>query len=250
VETATRTAEVEGAPVRWLVAGSGAPLLLVHGLAGSWRWWRPVLGSLAREHELHLLDLPRSGVLARRDGDTAQWLCAWLDAAGLERASVLAHSLGGLSAARMASRRPEAVERLVLTAPVGAPLGRRLHGYAAPLAVSLVRSHPRLLPTLARDALRTGPSSLLRGALEAARSEVGVELAAVRAPTLLVWGERDALVPPSTSEGWCAALPDARLAVVPGAAHVPMWEAPDAFAGLVLDFLREPLDEKGNEAGR
>ena len=138
----------------------------------------------------------------------------------------------------------------MLTAPVGAPTGRRLHGYAAPLAVSLVRSHPRLLPTLARDALRTGPSSLLRGALEAARAEVGGELASVRAPTLLVWGERDPLVPPSTSEGWCAALPDARLAIVPGAAHVPMWEAPDAFAALVLDFLHEPSHDGGDEPGR
>ena len=210
-----------------------------------------MLGPLAETHELHLLDLPRAAALARRpDADTAEWLCSWLDAAGLDRASVLAHSLGGLSAARMASRRPDAVDRLVLTAPVGAPTGRRLHGYAAPLAVSLVRSHPRLLPTLARDALRTGPFSLLRGALEAARAEVGGELASVRAPTLLVWGERDPLVPPSTSEGWFAALPDARLAIVPGAAHVPMWEAPDAFATLVLDFLHEPLHDRGDESGR
>jgi pimeloyl-ACP methyl ester carboxylesterase len=135
-----------------------------------------VLPVLGRRYELHLVDLPRAAALARRHGtDAAGWLADWLDAARLERASLLGHSLGGLAAARLAARSPERVDRLVLAAPVGVPAGRRLAGYAVPLAVSLAHARPFFLPTLARDALRTGPASLVRGVLEATRADVAPE---------------------------------------------------------------------------
>lgn len=250
METSLRTATTDGEQVRWRVTGSGPPLVLVHGLAGSWRWWRPVLPALAARHEVQLVDLPRAARLTRGSGDAVAWLAAWLGAAGIGPAAVLGHSLGGLAAARLAAHRPELVARLVLAAPVGVPSGRRLAGHALPLAVSLARTAPALAPTLARDALRTGPASLLRGALQATRSDLRSELSAIRAPTLLVWGERDALLPPALGDVWQEALADVRLVRLPGASHVPMWEAPDAFTAVVADFLEEPLDEARDPIGR
>ena len=250
METVSRTATVDGERVRWRVAGSGPPLVLVHGLSGSWRWWQPVLPRLAARYEVHLVDLPRAARIARaHGGDTVRWLAAWLDAAGAERVSVVGHSLGGLASARLAARHPGRVDRLVLAAPVGMPTGRRVTGHALPLAMAVMRTRPRLVPELARDALRTGPASLIRGALEATRADLRADLVRLRAPTLLVWGERDPLVPPAT-DAWRAGLPAARVVVLEGAGHIPMWEAPDAFAEAVLDFLEEPLDERGDPLGR
>jgi pimeloyl-ACP methyl ester carboxylesterase len=249
MEMESRSATVDGAEVRWRVAGAGPPLVIVHGLAGSWRWWRPVLPALAAHREVHLVDLPH----APPAGPTRQRhdrLAAWFDAAGLERASVVGHSLGGHAAAQLAGRDPDRVDRLVLAAPVGVPTGRRLAGHALPLALSLARGRPAFVPLLARDALRTGPASLLRGALEAARADLRHELAAVRVPTLLVWGERDALVPAALGDVWREALVDVRLARLPRAGHIPMFEAPDAFVEVVLGFLEEPLDEDRDPARR
>ena len=242
---------VAGEPVRWRVAGSGPPLVLVHGLAGSWRWWRPVLGPLAAAHELHLVDLPRARGIARsHGGDTVAWLSDWLEAAGVSPTSVLGHSLGGLTAVQLAARDPMRVDRVVLVAPVGVPTGRGLVGHTVPLAAALVRTRPALLPRLAGDALRTGPSSLLRGALDATRADLRADLGRVRAPTLLVWGERDALIPPAAADAWRAGLPDARLVRLPRAGHIPMWEEPAAFADAVLGFLQEPLDQRADAPGR
>ena len=69
------------------------------------------------------------------------------------------------------------------------------------------------------------------------------ELASVEAPTLLVWGARDRLVPPSVAGRWLDALPRARLVVIPDAAHVPMVEAPEALRAAIVAFREEPLDE-------
>jgi pimeloyl-ACP methyl ester carboxylesterase len=66
------------------------------------------------------------------------------------------------------------------------------------------------------------------------------ELGAVRAPTLLVWGERDRLVPVRNAEAWAEALPDARVELVPRAGHVPMVERPDELSRLLRNFLAAP----------
>ena len=69
------------------------------------------------------------------------------------------------------------------------------------------------------------------------------------APTLLVWGERDRIVPPVWGPVWRDALVDARLVVLPGAGHVPMVEAPDDLADAILTFREERLDELGEPLG-
>jgi pimeloyl-ACP methyl ester carboxylesterase len=164
----------------------------------------------------------------------------WL-AARLDRPSVLVgHSLGGLLAARVAAAHPRKVAGLVLAAPVGAPTLRSLPAYAAGLARTLRSAPPSLLGTVLADAARAGPAALALGSWFATREVFAGEIGA---PTLLVWGENDRLVPVGLAEEWQRLVPHARLEVVPGAGHMPMLEAPSAFADLLLQFLDELRDD-------
>jgi pimeloyl-ACP methyl ester carboxylesterase len=113
----------------------------VHGLSGSSRWWTAVLPTLADRYETHLLDVPRFGA-AFRPERVSEWIAAWADAAGLPRLRLAGHSLGGGAAARLAAEQPDRVEALALIAPAGIASGRRLAGYALPLAESLLAAGP------------------------------------------------------------------------------------------------------------
>jgi pimeloyl-ACP methyl ester carboxylesterase len=167
---------------------------------------------------------------------------------GLERVDVIGHSLGGLVATELAAREPGRVRRLALVAPAGVPCGRGVVRRSLPLFEELYDVR-RQLPTIVADALRTGPVSLVHGVVYVWERDVRAELGDVQAPTLLVWGERDRLVPARIAEEWQRLLPHSRLVRLP-CGHVPMWEAPDELAANVLDFLGEQLpDEAGDDAG-
>jgi pimeloyl-ACP methyl ester carboxylesterase len=224
-----------------LVAGSGEPLVLLHGLAGSWRWWSPVVEPLARSREVRALDLPRLA-----PAELGGWLERRLEADG--PVDLAAHSLGGLVAAELAAQRPELVRRLVLVAPAGIPCGRSVPRRSVPLARSLYEVR-RAFPVVVGDALRAGPFGLARGIAYVSSRDLRRELAAVRAPTLLLWGERDRLVPLWVAQEWQRVLPHARLELL-ACGHVPMLEQPDAVAARMLAFLeKQPADDVGNEVG-
>ena len=202
--------------------------VLVHGLAGSSRWWRAVESRL-EGLELEAVDLPRRGL-----DELERWLVERIGPG----AALVGHSLGGLLAARVAARRPELVERLVLIAPAGIPVRRPL-AHAIPLARELGRVRPRFATTLARDALRAGPFLLAR-AHAAATTDLRADLASVRAPTLIVWGERDRLLPATHAAAWAEAIPHARIELLPRAGHVPMVDAPDEVSRILRAFLAAP----------
>jgi pimeloyl-ACP methyl ester carboxylesterase len=110
------------------------------------------------------------------------------------------------------------------------------------LARTALRATPRLLFAMTTDALRWGPEALLHGGLFATRETFAGSIAA---PTLLVWGTRDRLVPPALAMAWRELIPHARLELISGARHAPMIETPAPFARAVLGFLDEPGDEPG-----
>ncbi|MBA3347939.1 MAG: alpha/beta fold hydrolase [Actinobacteria bacterium] len=240
--TEMRAVEIDGRAFRWRQTGSGPPLVLVHGLAGSWRWWRPVLPQLAERSTVHVLDLPGFGRLPRArwfDIDAAvEWLARWLEAADVAPADVVGHSLGGLLCARLAARHPETVRRLVLVAPAGVP-GHTVAGATLPLARAVLASRPSFVALLARDAVRSGPVTTLSAALAVLAADVRADLADVRAPTLVILGRTDPLVPLAQGNEVARTLRNAELRVLE-AEHVPMVDLPDEFSREVLAFLAAP----------
>jgi pimeloyl-ACP methyl ester carboxylesterase len=211
-------------------------LVFVHGLSGSSRWWRDVVPQLGGRRAT-LIDLPRFGRVLQ-----PPCAAAWL-AERLEPATVLVgHSMGGLIAAQVAAERPDLVGALVLVDAAGAPDARSLPAWGAGLARTLVAAPGRVLEAVVTDAARTGPEALVRGAWFAMRTRFAGRIAA---PTLLVWGERDALLPVELAAAWQRAIPHARLVTIAGAGHVPMIEAPSAFSEALLEFLDDLDDSLG-----
>src|SRR5918998_3616152 len=148
---------VWGWPVRYEAAGEGEPVVLVHGLSGSTRWWSRNVSEIAGRHRTYLVDLPGFGTmgsLRRRFvlAEAASWLLEWMEAVGLERAHLVGHSMGGYICLRLAASRPAAVHRLALVAPAGVPTGRSMLGHLAPLLGAARHATPSFLPVLLRDA--------------------------------------------------------------------------------------------------
>jgi pimeloyl-ACP methyl ester carboxylesterase len=205
-----------------------------------------VIEPLAARRQVYIVDLRRLRHVGT--ADLSGWLARWLDAVGLERVDIAGHSLGGLIAAELAASRPERTRRLVLVAPAGIPCGRSLPGRAVPLFGTLYDIRWSL-PMITLDALRTGPLSMARAIAFASTRDLRTELARVRAPTLLVWGDGDLLVPSELAEEWERLLPDARLERL-ACGHVPMLEAPGELAERMGSFLEAELaDDARDQVG-
>ena len=158
---------------------------------------------------------------------------------GEDSVDLVGHSLGGLIAAQAAATRPGLVRRLVLVAPAGTTSDRRFAQWIAPLALSALRTTPAHLPRLTYDVVRTGPRSIWATGRMAAQYDIEPFLGRISAPTLIVWGDRDPLLPIQSAQLFQSQIADARIAIVPGAAHIPMIEQPRSFLDSLLGFLNE-----------
>jgi pimeloyl-ACP methyl ester carboxylesterase len=231
-----------GKRISYEVAGTGEPIVLVHGLSGSTRWWSRNVPALAERYRVFLVDLPGFGSMRRPLRPyplqkAASWLRAWTEAMGLERPHLVGHSMGAFISIRFAAGAPAAVRRLILVAPGGFRMRRSQLGYLIPLLRAVRHATPAFLPVLARDAMRAGPLALWQAARELLAEDVEEDLASIPAPTLLIFGENDTLVPPSLGPAMRQMIPDSRLLVVPGSGHVPMFDRPRQFNAAVLAFL-------------
>lgn len=237
-----RRVMVEGIEVTYQEAGTGKPIILVHGLSGSTLWWSRNIEPLSQRYRVLAVDLPGFGALRRyRDSFALQrgahWLRSFMTAVGVRRTHLIGHSMGGYICLRLAAAYPRSVRRLVLAAPAGAPLAASLFGEVVPLMGAVRYATPSFLPVLAYDALRTGPRMLLSTARDILQLNVSGELKSVRTRALLVWGEHDRLVPVVNGEALRQVLPRARMVVLPGAGHVVMYDRAEEFNRAVLAFL-------------
>lgn len=236
-----RTTVVDGLRIAWGEAGAGPPIVLVHGLAASGWWWQRNLPALSASHRVLVVDMAGFGASRRqpfRLATAATWLGRWLETVGTGPAAVMGHSLGGYVAADLAATRPGLVDRLVLVDAAALPLEGRVRGHLRNLLRGGGRSEPALVRIAIVDIARAGPIVIVRAARQLLASDLSARLAAIQAPTLVVWGEEDALIAPIQGRRIADAIPGARFVTIPGAGHAPMWERPDLFDPLVLDFLR------------
>lgn len=248
IRSATYMVKVEGYNVRYQVVSEdnkstgSEPVILVHGLSGSTRWWVRNVESLAQQRCVYLVDLPGFGGMCRAVGGfalakAASWLLLWMDAVGVERAHFIGHSMGGAICIRLAAQRPDAVLRLVLVAPAVMPHVRSIFGYFIPLLIALRSLKLRFLPILLYDALRAGPLTLLHATQDLLVQDIREQIRAISVPTLLIWGENDTLVPPTLAYVLRAAIPNVRLLVLKRAGHVCMFDQAQEFNRAVNVFL-------------
>jgi pimeloyl-ACP methyl ester carboxylesterase len=158
----------------------------------------------------------------------------------LGRVHLAGHSMGGQISIHIAARHPERVDRLVLVDAAGIPrpLGPRAALRFAVEAAPLWRwGDPRFLPTIVKDAWTAGPRTVMGAIAHILRDDVRPLLERITAPTLVIWGERDSLVPLGHGMELRQAIPNAELAVLRRAAHNPMVDRPEDFNRLVLRFL-------------
>ncbi len=237
-----RRVQVGQATLAYRVVGAGDPVVLVHGLAGSTRWWGGNIGALAARHRVYLVDLVGFGESRGRTrfalAEASTLLAQWLDLLGEDRVALVGHSMGGLIAADLAADFPDRVSKLVLVNAAALPLDPRQIRRPLNLAWTLRQTPPRYLPILVNDARRAGPWTLWRARRDLLAADIRPKLGRIQAPTVVIWGANDRLVPLSLGEQLQRAIPQATLAVIPDAGHVPMWERPRAFNALVETFLQ------------
>jgi pimeloyl-ACP methyl ester carboxylesterase len=269
-----RDATVDGRRLRYVDAGSGLPLVLLHGIGGSWTHWSENLAALtAAGHRVVAVDMPGFGASEPLPPGvemtaTADVILQLLDQLQLDRVTVVGHSLGGLVSWLIAVRQPERVERLVLVdaATVKLPvlavqaiirsfsfMGNLLVRPAIARAVML---RPRLRH-IAMSGVVADPASIpaalavrimapmidppgFHDALRAAPQALSLlEPETMTIPTLLIWGTADRIFPVAAAQRLQEAMPKARLVEIRGAGHCPQFERPQEFDAALLAFVGE-----------
>jgi pimeloyl-ACP methyl ester carboxylesterase len=268
--------EIDGRPVNYVDLGSGdrEPIVFVHGLAGQWQNWLENLPRAARERRVIALDLPGFGLSPMpRDeirisgyGQTVEALC---DRLGLAQVDIVGNSMGGYIGAEVAIQFPQRVDQLLLVSAAGitsadlahAPimtLGRVAAAIATRtaaqdrqlaarpksrhLALQLVARHPsRLKADLVYEGFFKGTAK--PGFNDALRASLNYDfrdrLPEIRVPTLIVWGEKDSIIPVKDANEFERLIPDSRKVVMKDTGHVAMAERPETFNELMMEFLAE-----------
>jgi pimeloyl-ACP methyl ester carboxylesterase len=267
---------LHGHRVSYRQGGSGPALLLLHGVTNSSETWERVAPALAERFTLIAPDLLGHGQSATPRGDYslgahASGVRDVLTALGIERVTVVGHSLGGGIAMQFAYQFPERCERLVLVSSGG--LGREVHlllraaalpgaDYVLPALTSAgllgagrrlgwLLQRVRITPGEDMQVLASGFASLdnagsrqaflhtVRAVIEPSGQRVSahdrLELAGLL-PSLIVWGEKDSIIPVAHGEAAHEAMPGSRFEVFPGAGHMPHDADPERFASLLIEF--------------
>jgi pimeloyl-ACP methyl ester carboxylesterase len=252
-----------GLKSRVLEAGQGAPVVFFHGAGGLFKE-EPLLERLSARFHVFAPEWPGYGVEGGEEKleDMLDFaLHGWdvIDSLGLERPSLIGHSMGGMIAAEMACVANRALAKLALIAPAGlwldshpipdlfSMLPFELVGalFADPkngekfLTGGIDFTNPDALTQfLVGNARRLGTAGKILFPIPNRR--VSKRLYRLTAPTLVVWGKADKLIPPAYAERWQQLLPHARLALVEGGAHMLPHEQPDVVAAEIERFFGGP----------
>lgn len=268
---------LHGHDVSYRTGGEGPVLVLVHGMAGSSATWDDVLPSLAEHFTVVAPDLPGHGESAKPRGDYSLGAFAssvrdLMVALGHERATLVGQSLGGGVVMQFAYQFPERTERLVLVSSGG--LGQEVNlllraltlpGSDLVLPVACTnwvhdagvtvagwlrnvgfRPSPHLVQvwesygSLADRETRTAFLHTLRSVVDQSGQRVSATnrlYLASRVPTMIVWGDRDHIIPVHQGHAAHEAIPGSRLEIFEGAGHFPHCEQPERFVKVLTDFM-------------
>lgn len=260
-----KTTAVYGQKIRYLEAGSGPTVILLHGLGGSASLWAPTIAPLAKTHRVIVPDQIGFGSSAKplidyRVATLVDFLDGFYKNLKIKRASLVGNSLGGFAAAAFALAHPEKVDRLVLVGSAGFALPKdfdpRTFDFLNPstragmkqvLEAIFYDKRRFATDTAANDfftkKLASGDgytvqrfiASILKG-----EDVLDGKLDALKHPTLLVWGREDALTPLSAGERFKSEIPNSELLIIEKCGHVPQLEKPEEFNAAVLNFFKQP----------
>jgi 2-hydroxy-6-oxonona-2,4-dienedioate hydrolase len=269
LDYAIRHVEIDGWSTRVLEAGHGTPLVLMHGTGGHLEAYARNLAALAERYRVIAYDYPGHGwtTVAKADleiDDYVNHLAGLLDALGIERAHLSGESLGGWVAVKFAARHPERVGRLILNTPGGTmatpEVMERIRSLSQAAAddPSEERIRARLEwlmadPATVTDELveirqgvysRPGFADSMRHILclqdEAVRRRNMVtddDLAAITAPTLVIWTSDDPSGPAKAGLDMAERIPGGEFRLIEGAGHWPQWEQAATFNRIAPEFL-------------
>lgn len=260
-----------GTRIRFLDTGNGPVVVLLHGLAGSIYSWRYNIVPLAQAGfrviaydnlGFGFSDMPPQGY---SNAEYVQVLFGLLDSLGVSDAVLVGHSMGGAVAADAALARPERVRALVLVDaaglgahwpfmlrvahwPIVAPLFERLRGRSATATIlNAMYADPSRVTEQDVDQYYASVAlpdfgRSLRGVLREFRfDDLQGRLGGIMAPTLVMWGLQDRLIPPLVGEAMVSRLPHGALARFPAAGHALPEESHAAFNRVLLGFLKSGL---------
>ena len=269
--------EIHGHQVGYRRAGSGPVIVLIHGMAGSSATWRHVIPRLAERFTVIAPDLLGHGASEKPRGDYslgafASGLRDLLLALGHERATLVGQSLGGGIAMQFAYQFPERCERLVLSSSGGlgdevnitlrllafpgaeyvlaVGCNSRIHDLGRTVGGWLTRIGLRPSPTLeeiwqsygslADAETRTAFEYTLRSVVDVAGQRVSAAdrlYLAAEVPTMIIWGDRDKIIPVHQGRATHDAIPGSRLEIFEGAGHFTYCDQPERFCEVVADFM-------------
>ena len=238
----------------------GEPIIMLHGYTDSWFSYSRVLPLLAPKYRAISLtqrghgDSDRPG--SYTGGDFAADVDAFMQALGIERATVVGHSMGSFIAQTVAIQYPHRVKKLVLVGS-GTLAGNEvivgLRDYVQTLsdpvpyafaydfqASTVFQPVPQeFLETAVGESLKL-PAQVWKDVLDGLiATENAARLGEIAAPTLVIWGEHDGIFPRAEQDALAAAIPNATLSVYPATGHAPHWEQPRDFARELEKFVKD-----------
>jgi len=266
---------IEGMKIRYLVKGAGSPVLLLHGYAYFLETWDFNLRPLSQHYQVYAMDLPGHGLSDKPDVAYnifffTKFVTDFMQALGLEHASLIGHSMGGQISLSVAINFPRKVDKLVLEtaaglshdvsllhkicslpvlgsadtkeSPIKTALGQRMKrefynpDFVAKEIVDLSYQFMQQMPETRRVLLSILHHSVTADGL---RPEVVMvdRLHLVKSPALLIHGAQDAIHPVEMSQNACRLIPNARLKVIDQCGHCPHIEKAAEFNEAVISFL-------------
>lgn len=251
-----KTAVVYGQNIRYIEAGQGPTVILLHGLGSVKEIWAANIGALSAKYRVYALDQVGFGhsdkpLLEYKIATFVDFLFGFMQSQNLSKATLVGNSLGGWIALDFAARHPEMVDKLVLVGSAGLPWEKAPAADLNPASLADMRT---LLESIFYDKKMVTDQFVLQAFTNHARNNDGftiqrtlagfaqnqfedAKLSSLHAPTLVVWGRQDELISVSQGEKLRDGIPGAKLVVFEQCGHVPQLEKPAEFNQALTDFL-------------
>ncbi len=244
--------EIDNLKIAYQVAGSGTPIVLLHGWGGEANSFKPVFDWLSSSYQVYALDLPGFGLselppAAWDASDYAKFLSAFFHKLNINKAHLIGHSYGGRISIVLAAEEPEKVEKLILVDSAGI-IPRRTAKYYIRIGFAKIGRVMRYCGTLgdkladsisqwvgSKDYREAGP--MRSTMVKSVNQNLRPLLSKIQASTLLIWGENDTDTPVSFGKIMEKEIPDAGLIVLKDAGHFSYLDQLPQFCEIVTKFL-------------